>query len=70
MTMTTMDKEFDVDSIEYRKEQFSKEFVDLTKKWGIEIYAANMLLPNYEVVPQIKLLDIKVNPQHEDNTKK
>jgi hypothetical protein len=65
-----MDKEFDVDSIEYRKEQFSKEFVDLTKKWGIEIYAANMLLPNYEVVPQIKLLDIKVNPQHEDNTKK
>jgi len=68
--MDNMDKETikDVNSFKYRKENFAKEFVELTKKYSIELYAANVLLPNYEVLPQIKFLDTKV--ELNDNTAK
>jgi hypothetical protein len=69
--MDKMDKEIikDESSFEIRKENFAKEFVELTKKYQIEIYAANVLLPNYEVMPQIKFLDTKVELINDNTTK-
>lgn len=56
-------------SFEIRRGEFVKEFSELTKKYSIELYAANVLLPNYEVLPQIKFLDTKVELTN-DNTAK
>jgi len=49
-----------------RKERFEKDLLGLYKKYSVEMYAANAVLPNQEVLPMIKIIDRK----DADNTKK
>lgn len=45
-------------NFEQRSEEFQKELVPLQKKCGLEIYAAQVVLQNGEIVTLIKLRDL------------
>jgi len=42
---------------EERKEELEKELIDSMAKFEIEIYAANVCMPNGEVLPVLKMVD-------------
>lgn len=42
-----------------RRESFEKSLLELQKKESMELYAANIVLPNHEVAPVIKIMDTK-----------
>lgn len=43
---------------EERKSKFEKDLMALSKKYSIDLYAANVVLPGGEVMPMIKLADL------------
>lgn len=42
-----------------RRERFEKGLLALQEEAKLELYAANIVLPNQEVAPVIKIMDIK-----------
>ena len=53
------------------KEQFEKELIELQNKYWVNLYAANVVLPNGEVMPMIKIYQEKAEEnKDEDNNKK
>ncbi len=40
-----------------RKTELEKELTDLITKYEIDIYAANVMMPNGEVIPALKMVD-------------
>lgn len=45
--------------VKKRIESFEKEMVTLQEKFQIQLYPANCVIQNGEVVPMIKILDLK-----------
>jgi len=65
-------KEIKVDLAEVKKakfiekqEKFEKKLNDLQDEYGLFLYPANVVLPNQEVRPMIKIME----KENEDNTK-
>lgn len=52
------------------KEQFEKELIELQNKYWVNLYAANCVLPNGEVMPLIKIHQDKVDEQKDEDTNK
>lgn len=54
---------------EERKEKFQDELVELTKKYDVELYVANCVMPNGEVLPVLKMNDLagSVTPIEDGN---
>lgn len=52
---------------ETNKDLFEKELIDLQNKYGINLYAANCVLPNWEVVPLIKMHVTKDANKEDEN---
>lgn len=43
---------------EERKRKFENDLGKIVAKYNIDLYAANVMLPNGEVMPMIKLADL------------
>lgn len=72
--------------MEKKQELFQNELNDLMKKYSVNIYSANVVMPNGEVLPMIKIRETgageevkadedktitkEVNKKDEDTTKK
>jgi len=52
---------------EERRQFFEKELIKIMKKYNVEVYAANVVANNGEVMPALKILDTKKDG---DNTEK
>lgn len=62
-------------NFEERKKIFQEKIIEISQKYKINIYPTNVVLPNGEVMPSIKMADnepVKVvtTKTNEDTTKK
>lgn len=53
-------------TFEERKNLYQEELIKLRDKYGIDIYPANVVMPSGEVMPMIKMADLKEEELKED----
>lgn len=56
--------------LEERIEKFEQEIQQLQKKYGVQLYAADVLLQNGELTPLIKMRDLMPETKMYDNNTK